>query len=293
MHMGTQPASISVVVPEIGTLLLALLAPLLILLFGGGGLLLVGRRFIARQPGATYGESVVAVVVGIVTTVPAQAFIYHIASWLMGGRTAACLVAGLLAFLAGVLIFVLTIKATCGLGFAKAFLAWLPLLAVQVIQAGLVALVLLVLQYALNLSGQANCTSSLAAMSRATAAYKAQHDGNWPADLRSLRTVKVDDTQTESFLCPCFRREHRKAGRTYDYFYCPPRPDAGPRTIVACDFGNNHGDESRNVLRADGTFGPMSDGEFQAEMAKPENKAFAAALLQAEAEAGRTLPSGD
>jgi len=291
--MGTQPASISVVVPEIGTLLLALLAPLLILLFGGGGLLLVGRRFIARQPGATYGESVVAVVVGIVTTVPAQAFIYHIASLVMGGRTAACLVAGLIAFLAGVLIFVLTIKATCGLGFAKAFLAWLPLLAVQVIQAGLVAAVLLVLQYALNLSGQANCTSSLAAMSRATAAYKAQHDGNWPPDLQSLRTVKVDDMQTESFLCPCVRGDRRPAGQTYDYFYFPPKSSAAPRTIVACDFGGNHGDGSRNVLFADGKFRPMSAEEFQAALADPANAAFAAALSQVEPSAGRTPNSGD
>lgn len=284
--MGTQPASISVMVPEIGTLLLALLAPLLILLFGGGGLLLVGRRFIARQPGATYGESVVAVVVGIVTTVPAQAFIYHIASWLMGGRTAACLVAGLLAFLAGVLIFVLTIKATCRLGLAKAFLAWLPLLAVQVIQAGLVAAVVVMFQNAQSMTDKTVCTSSLAAMSRATAAYKAQHDGNWPADLQSLRTVKVDDTQTESFLCPCFRREHRQAGRTCDYFYCPLPSNAAPRTIVACDFGGNHGDGSRNILFADGTFGPMSAAAFQSELADPANAAFAAVLLQAEAEGG-------
>ena len=291
--MGTQPASISVVVPEIGTLLLALLAPLLILLFGGGGLLLVGRRFIARQPGATYGESVVAVVVGIVTTVPAQAFIYHIASLVMGGRTAACLVAGLLAFLAGVLIFVLTIQVICRLSFAKAFLAWLPLLAVLVFQAGLVALVVLIFQYAQGMTDKTVCTSSLAAMSRATAAYKAQHDGNWPPDLQSLRTVKVDDMQTESFLCPCVRGDRRPAGQTYDYFYFPPKSSAAPRTIVACDFGGNHGDGSRNVLRADGTFGPMSAEEFQAELAKPENATFAKALRQAEPSAGRTPSSGD
>jgi hypothetical protein len=292
MRMGTQLNSITVMDPEIGTLL-AMLLPLLIWLFGGGGLLLVGRRFIARQPGATYWQSVIAVILGGVLAVPAQAFIYHIASWLMGGRTAACLVAGLLAFLAGVLIFVLAIKSICRLSFAKAFLAWLPLLAVQVIQAGLVGLVILMFQYAEGIAERSNCGSNLAAMSRAIPVYKAEHDGNWPADLQSLRAVKVDDAPVESLFCPSVRGDRRPAGRTCDYFYCPPPSNAAPLTIIACDFGGNHGDGSRNVLFADGTFRPMSAGAFQAELADPTNAAFAAALLQVEPSAGGTLPSGD
>jgi hypothetical protein len=280
--MDMQAVFTTVVYPEIGTVLLALLP----WLFGGGALLMVGRRYIAGQPGATYGESISAVILGGALAVLAQAFIYHFASLVMGGRTAACLIAWLLAFLVGLLIFVLAIKVICRLSFAKAFLAWLPLLAVQVFQAGLVAWVVLMFQCAQGMADTANCGSNLSAMSRAIPVYRAEHDGNWPANLQALRAVKVDDAPVESLFCPSVRGGRRPAGRTCDYFYFPPGPDAGPRTIVVCDLGGNHRDGSRNVLRADGAFGSMSAAEFQAEMAKPANAAFAAALRRAEAEGG-------
>jgi len=259
--------------------------------FGGGALLLVGRRVIAKQPGARYVESVATVILGGFIAVPAQTFVYYVASLVMGGQTVACLGAGLLAFLVGLLVFVLTIKCICRLSFAKAFLAWLPLLAVQVVQAAVVALLVLMLQHAQLLADRTNCMSNLAAMSRAIVAYKAEHDGNWPADIPAMRTAKLDDAPLGSLLCSCVDDPGRPVGRTVDYFYKPPESDDAGGAIVACDFGNNHRDGSRNVLFADGTFGPMSAAAFQVELAQPANADFAKALRQAEGAAAPT-PAG-
>ncbi len=76
--------------------------------------------------------------------------------------------------------------------------------------------------------------------------------------------------------------------RRCDYFYLPPSADpaedpAGlPRYLLAaCDLRGNHRNV-RNVMYAAGNVRKLSEAAFQAELAKPINAAFAAALKKAE-----------
>jgi len=91
--------------------------------------------------------------------------------------------------------------------------------------------------------------------------------------------------------CPNVRGRSRPAGRTCDYFYFPPKSARYTDTIVACDFAGNHSDGYRSVLFVAGYVKPMKPAEFQAELAKPVNAAFAKALRQAEGVAA-TVPAG-
>ena len=115
----------------------------------------------------------------------------------------------------------------------------------------------------------------------------------WPAWFKAYWSSSKTSATSPAWITCTASSGSRPAGRTYDYFYFPPKSDADPMTIVACDIGGNHRDGSRNVLRAAGSVHRMSAGEFQAALADPANAAFAAALLQVETSAGRTLNRGD
>jgi len=251
--------------------------------FGGGALLFVGGRYIVKSPKATYWRSVAAAVLAAI----ASGIILTLASGLSFKLLGPLGFVGVLAgAAAGLLVTWLIIMAMFAVSFGKAILAWLPTLAMAIVALpiiGLLAGVLVpALQRAQELTNRTVCMTNLRSINSSIMLYKSEHDGNWPAALQTLPAAYVGSPKL--FTCPCVRSGSRPAGQTYDYFYFPPKSDADPRTIVACDFGGNHRDGSRNILRAAGSVHRMSAGEFQAELADPANAAFAAALSQAEAE---------
>ena len=247
--------------------------------FGGGALLFVGGRYIVKSPKATYWRSVGTAVLAALASGIILALASGLSFRLLGPLGFVGVLAGAVA---GLLVTWLIIMAMFAVSFGKAILAWLPTLALAVVALpviGFLAGVLVpALQQAQELTNRTVCMSNLRSINSAIILYKAE---NWPADLQTLPAAYVGSPKL--FVCPCVRGDRRLAGQTYDYFYFPPKSDADPMTIVACDFGGNHGDGSRNILRAAGSVHRMSAGEFQAELADPANAAFAAALLQAEA----------
>jgi prepilin-type processing-associated H-X9-DG protein len=265
--------------------------------FGGGALLFVGGRYIVKSPKATYWRSVGTAVLAAIASGIILALAFALSYKLLGPLGFVGVLAGAAA---GLLVTWLIIMAMFAVSFGKAILAWLPTLALAIISLPIIGFLAAVLVPALTMaqeqSKRAACMSNLRIIGSAVMMYRAENN-NWPAGLTALPAGSIGLIgSTKVFVCPW--RMHssggsRPAGRTCDYFYCPPPSNAAPQTIVACDFGGNHGDGSRNVLYADGSVRRMSAGEFQAELAKPENASFAAALWQAEPSAGRTLNGGD
>jgi hypothetical protein len=286
--MDTRIALFSIVITAMGSLL-----GLAVWAFGGGALLMVGGRYIVKSPKATYWRSVAAAILAAIASGIILALASGLSFRLLGPLGFVGVLAGAAA---GLLVTWLIIKAMFAVSFGKAILAWLPTLAMAIIALpiiGLLAGVLVpALQQAQELTNRTVCMSNLRSINSSIMLYKSENDGNWPAALQTLPAAYVGSPKL--FTCPCVRADSRRpAGRTYDYFYFPPKSDADPQTIIACDLGGNHRDGSRNVLRAAGSVHRMSAAEFQAELADPANAAFAAALLQVEASAGRTLNGGD
>lgn len=130
-------------------------------------------------------------------------------------------------------------------------------------------------------SGKANevrCISNLRNIGSAVSMYRAENGDKWPQDLQVLQNSQ--QLGYNSLRCPSAPK-----GSQNDYFYFAP-PTAGVEagassSVVACDHKGNHRD-GRNVLFEDGSVRKLSESEFQAELAKPHNAAFAAALRAAE-----------
>jgi prepilin-type processing-associated H-X9-DG protein len=261
--------------------------------FGGGALLMVGGRYIVKSPKATYWRSVGTIVLAGL----ASGMILTLASTVSFALLGPVGIVGALAgAAAGLLVTWLIIKAMFAVSFGKAILAWLPTLALAVIALPIVGLLagLLVpaIQQAQERVNQTKCMVNLRSVGTSMVLYKLEVTGNrsFPADLDAI--VKKGYVTPKQLTCPCLRSDNRPVGRKYDYFYFPRSP-AGNQAIVACDFGGNHRDGSRNVLYVDGSVHIMSADTFQAELADPANAAFAAALAQAEVSAGRTRNGGD
>ncbi len=70
-------------------------------------------------------------------------------------------------------------------------------------------------------------------------------------------------------------------GRLTDYFYHPPASDAPPDAILVCEYADCPG-TGRVVLFVNGKVERLTDAAFAAELTKPHNAAFAAALRAAE-----------
>jgi hypothetical protein len=281
-------ALFSIVAAAMGSLL-----ALAVWAFGGGALLFVGGRFIVKSPKATYWRSVGTAVLAALASGIILALASALSFRLLGPFGFVGVLAGAAAAL---LVTWLIIMAMFAVSFGKAILAWLPTLAMAIIALPFIGLLAGVLvparRQAQELTNRTVCMSNLRSINSVIMLYKSENDGNWPADLQTLPAAYVGSPKL--FTCPCVRGgSGRPAGRTCDYFYCPPPSNADPQTIVACDLGNNHRDGSRNVLRAAGSVHRMSAAEFRADLADPANAAFARALLQAEGPAGRTLNSGD
>jgi len=269
---------------------IGLLLALPVWAFGGGALLFVGGRFIAKSPKATYWRSVGTAVLAAIES----SIIVALASALSFGLLGPLGFVGVPAGMAGALVVTwLIVKAMFGVSFGKAILAWLPTLAMAVIALpiiGMLAAVLVpTLQRAKEQTNRVVCMSNLRSIGKNIVLYKGENEDKWPADFQTLITQY--QASPRMFTCPCVRAGHRPAGRTYDYFYFPPKHDDDMRTIVACDFADNHRDGSRSVLFAVGYVKLVKPVAFQAELAQPENADFAKALRQAEGAAAPT-PAG-
>ena len=124
------------------------------------------------------------------------------------------------------------------------------------------------------------CGTNLSRIARGMALYMMSESANNdtpPPDLETI--VKMEMVNRSMLHCPS-----DKAGRQGDYFYLAPVKGAAETTIVACDLKGNHGGEGRNVLVSGFYVRWMKEAKFQAELANPENAAFAKALRAAEGE---------
>jgi hypothetical protein len=129
----------------------------------------------------------------------------------------------------------------------------------------------------------ATCVSNLSNLGSGIALYRRQHADKWPADLMSALTT--GGSPAMFVRCPS---ANQRLGRSSDYFYLAPKDDDQPDRIIVCDLKGNHRGK-RNVLSASMNVRQLTESEFQAELARPENAAFAAALEAAE---GRTSGGG-
>ena len=264
---------------------------------GDGALLMVGGQFIAKCPKATYWRSVGEATLAALVSDAIIALASALSSFRFGSLEYVGVLAGAAAV--GLLVTWLIIKAMFGVSFGRAILAWLPTLPLAVFAlpaAGMLEAVLVPMVWTARVQADRTaCMSNLRTIGSAAMLYKAENN-KWPADLTALPAESVGSTK--AFVCPCVLGSgsgNRPAGRTCDYFYCPPPSNAAPQTIIACDFGGNHGagEESRNVLCADGGVRAMSEAEFRAALADPANAAFFTALSQVEVWVRYPPPGGN
>ena len=131
---------------------------------------------------------------------------------------------------------------------------------------------------------RARCGGNLNSISKAIAMYGVDNEDAFPPDLEVLIT---EGTVSWTMLrCPSVQskmpwKQSAEENRRCDYFYLAPSLGAPRDLLVACDYRDNHG-EGRNVLYAGTGVKWILEDAFQAELAKPVNAAFAAALRKAE-----------
>jgi prepilin-type processing-associated H-X9-DG protein len=161
-----------------------------------------------------------------------------------------------------------------GTSFAKAMLAWLPTLPVAFLNVGILAAILVpTLQQGNELTNRTICMSNLKSIGMAIMLYQNANNGQMPANFEALI---ADGQPPKLFVCPSVDPASRR-GRTWDYIYLPFGPAGGNR-IIACDFLANHRGIVRNVLFADGHIDKVTEVQFQALLARPENADSAIAL---------------
>ena len=119
---------------------------------------------------------------------------------------------------------------------------------------------------------QSICAANLNIIGKGLHIYLAEFDQVPP----EIWTLTQYGTSPQAFKCPS-----ASSGRRSDYFFLLPPMDVPGTTIIACDYRGNHKD-GRNILTFQATVKWLSEADFQAELALPENAAFAKALRQAE-----------
>lgn len=134
------------------------------------------------------------------------------------------------------------------------------------------------LNIAVSKANQAACAGNLNSVYKGIVLYQQNYDQAYPADFETL----IKDIPLHwAFQCQAAQRSG--SSKQFDYFYLAPtgiNPDFN--TIVACDYKDNHPDQTRNVLYAGGNVARRTEAAFQAELSQPYNAAFAAALRKAE-----------
>ena len=121
--------------------------------------------------------------------------------------------------------------------------------------------------------------TSLNIIGKGLVLYTHTYDGVYPQDLRLL--VKGGSVGHEGLFYPGRAGDPRAS-----YFYLPPVGTDRSDTIVACErIGCSKG--GRNCLTVGNAVRWVTEAEFQAELDKPQNARFAAALRGAEPAASR------
>ena len=204
-----------------------------------------------------------------------------------GGMSIAAFVLGLLGFipLCGLIALILGIVALVTNRAKKGLaIAGIVLGVVLMPTALLVSILLPSLNRARSLAKQAVCAAHLNAIGNSMVLYAVENDDRYPPTLENL----IDDGMTRKML----RSPADKIERSCSYFYFTPEGkfpfapegevgDQAVETFIICTFDNVY-NNFRHVLRADGSVNKLSTAEFQAELAKPYNARFAAALKKAE-----------
>ena len=212
-------------------------------------------------PQKTSGLAVTALVLGICGIVP-------------------CL--GVLLGLIGIVLGIVALARNAGgKGFAVGGII-AGLVGIVIGQALMVAMVVSALTRAREQAWRTPCGRNLSAIGRGMVMYGTANQDAFPPDLDVL--VRQRLVPRKMLHCPSVARNRR-----CDYFYLAPSgkgDDVPDDLLVACDLSGNHR-EQRNVLYASWSVKGLSEKAFQAELGKPVNAAFAAALKKAESEQER------
>ncbi len=139
-----------------------------------------------------------------------------------------------------------------------------------------VILLLPSLSRARSLAKQAMCMTNLNSIGKGLILYSVENEDKYPATLKDL-------LKSGYFSKEALRSPSDNIDRDCSYFYLAPTSmnDVPGEALVACTFKDVHND-SRNVLQIDGAVYQLSNAKFHAELAKPYNARFAAALKKAE-----------
>jgi prepilin-type processing-associated H-X9-DG protein len=126
---------------------------------------------------------------------------------------------------------------------------------------------------------RALCEANLKGIRASIIIYSAENGDAYPPNLEVMIDTGV--MMKGMLICPSAENS-----RGCDYFYSPPAKttleDTNAKTIIACDFKDNHKGDGRNVLFADGHTQWMTEDEFQVALQQPYNAAFVAALRKDE-----------
>jgi len=238
-------------------------------LLGGTLLLWVGARLIIKAMhigfGRAFSTNVLSTVVALMTMMLVGAAMSMLSRPF--GPVAGLAVGPPIAWL--------IIMAMFRVSFGRAILAWLPTLPAAVASwALLIAALMPTLGRAREIAQMSICAAQLNSIGKAYVLCQTDLDRpvQSPSDLVELGLI-----QWRHLRCPSDRTK-----RPCSYFMLLPQEEVDGATIIACDYRDNHPRDGRNVLTYDGAVRKMSEAEFQAELAKPYNAAFAAALKRAE-----------
>ena len=137
------------------------------------------------------------------------------------------------------------------------------------------AIIIPTLSRARGLAAQATCAANLNAVGLAVRLYMSDNRDQVPPNMQAL--IDEDMIDDMAFKCPGANRDGRN-----DFFVHWAATAASPgMALFACDLKGNHRD-GRNVLHFNGAVIFMTEANFQAALAAPENAAFAEALRQLE-----------
>ena len=270
--------------------LIPLVLALVIGVFGGGSLFFVGWRFIVKGERATYWRSIGVYVAAVICGTVAGGVLGGIASADRG--QVAVYIRMLVTPGAGLLITWAMISWMAKLSFGKAILAWLPTLGAAIIAVPLLMTILLPsLNKARDLAKQGVSLSQLNAIGQAVQVYandSAIHRGGGPDFPPDLQTLVRSRLLSPRHLKMSWLKDN---GRECDFFYLPPEsgwadPDLNTGALIACSYADCHVAGVRTVLSMDGRARRLTPDEFDTELAKPENAAFAAALRAEETRLG-------
>ncbi|MHC4561784.1 MAG: hypothetical protein ACYS8X_03315 [Planctomycetota bacterium] len=265
--------------------------------FGGGALYYVGWRFLARSKQARYWRSVGAY---LLASICGGVVIF------LGGFTGVAILGPhlttpggsmiplVLALPLGLLMTWLILKLMCRLSYGKAILAWLPTLATDlllVLIAGVIGL--MVCRDIRANNSLAVCRANLQRIAVASLMYaedgKMHGGANEPLTPDIATLFKMRMLPSDAAKCPGSPQPDRET----DYFAFPRSlyADLSSAVLISCCYSDCHDGPYRYIARLDGSVSLVTPEQFAAELARPENAAFAAALRTAEEKAGGAAPA--